>query len=120
VTDKGSKIFKIVSKPACGVVWANTYNKFDPSSRISVTKKAGLPEGGRHGLLICNSISLVGPRIIRSIARSEIASVFKTLGSYLSIHHLASGSFGSASKLNTTNAMRSILKNCCKRPSAKF
>ena len=31
-TDKGSKIFKITSKIQAGVIWANTYNKFDPSS----------------------------------------------------------------------------------------
>ena len=31
-TDKGSKIFKLVSKLRAGVVWANTYNKFDPAS----------------------------------------------------------------------------------------
>ena len=31
-TDKGSKIFKMAGKLRAGVVWANTYNKFDPSS----------------------------------------------------------------------------------------
>ena len=31
-TDKGSKIFKMVNKLRAGVVWANTYNKFDPTS----------------------------------------------------------------------------------------
>src|SRR5262249_37124981 len=29
-TDKGSKIFKITSRMKAGVVWANTFNKFDP------------------------------------------------------------------------------------------
>ena len=33
-TDKGSKIFKMVNKLRAGVVWANTYNKFDPDESI--------------------------------------------------------------------------------------
>ena len=33
-TDKGSKIFKMVNKLRAGVVWANTYNKFDPASPV--------------------------------------------------------------------------------------
>ena len=31
-TDKGSKIFNLTTKLRAGVVWANTYNKFDPTS----------------------------------------------------------------------------------------
>jgi aldehyde dehydrogenase (NAD+) len=51
-TDKGSKIFKIVSKLRAGVVWANTYNKFDPASPFGGYKESGFGrEGGRHGLL---------------------------------------------------------------------
>jgi aldehyde dehydrogenase (NAD+) len=51
-TDKGSKIFKIVSKLRAGVVWANTYNKFDPTSPFGGCKESGFGrEGGRHGLL---------------------------------------------------------------------
>jgi aldehyde dehydrogenase (NAD+) len=51
-TDKGSKIFKIVNKLRAGVVWANTYNKFDPSSPFGGYKESGFGrEGGRHGLL---------------------------------------------------------------------
>jgi aldehyde dehydrogenase (NAD+) len=51
-TDKGSKIFKIVSKLRAGVVWANTYNKFDPTSPFGGYKESGFGrEGGRHGLL---------------------------------------------------------------------
>ena len=33
-TDKGSKIFKVTSKLRAGVIWANTYNKFDPTSPV--------------------------------------------------------------------------------------
>ena len=51
-TDKGSKIFKIISKLRAGVVWANTYNKFDPASPFGGYKESGFGrEGGRHGLL---------------------------------------------------------------------
>jgi aldehyde dehydrogenase (NAD+) len=50
-TDKGSKIFKMASKLRAGVVWANTYNKFDPSSPFGGYKESGFGrEGGRHGL----------------------------------------------------------------------
>lgn len=51
-TDKGSKIFKIVSKLRAGVVWANTYNKFDPTSPFGGYRESGFGrEGGLHGLL---------------------------------------------------------------------
>src|SRR5258707_253211 len=51
-TDKGSKIFKIVNQLRAGVVWANTYNKFDPASPFGGYKESGFGrEGGRHGLL---------------------------------------------------------------------
>jgi aldehyde dehydrogenase (NAD+) len=51
-TDKGSKIFKIVNKLRAGVVWANTYNKFDPTSPFGGYKESGFGrEGGRQGLL---------------------------------------------------------------------
>jgi aldehyde dehydrogenase (NAD+) len=51
-TDKGSKIFKIMNQLRAGVVWANTYNKFDPSSPFGGYRESGFGrEGGRHGLL---------------------------------------------------------------------
>jgi aldehyde dehydrogenase (NAD+) len=50
-TDKGSKIFKIVSKLRAGVVWANTFNKFDPTSPFGGYKESGFGrEGGVQGL----------------------------------------------------------------------
>ena len=50
-TDKGSKIFKLVSKLKAGVVWANTYNKFDPTSPFGGYKESGFGrEGGLQGL----------------------------------------------------------------------
>jgi aldehyde dehydrogenase (NAD+) len=51
-TDKGSKIFNLTSKLRVGVVWANTYNKFDPTSPFGGYKESGFGrEGGVHGLL---------------------------------------------------------------------
>jgi aldehyde dehydrogenase (NAD+) len=50
-TDKGSKIFKLANKLRAGVVWANTYNKFDPASPFGGYKESGFGrEGGLHGL----------------------------------------------------------------------
>ena len=51
-TDKGSKIFKVSSQLRAGVLWANTYNKFDPASPFGGYKESGMGrEGGLHGLL---------------------------------------------------------------------
>ncbi|MDQ3190072.1 MAG: aldehyde dehydrogenase family protein [Bacteroidota bacterium] len=51
-TDKGSKIFNLTSKLRAGVVWANTYNKFDPVSPFGGYKESGFGrEGGLHGLM---------------------------------------------------------------------
>jgi aldehyde dehydrogenase (NAD+) len=50
-TDKGSKIFKMVNKLRAGVVWANSYNKFDPASPFGGYKDSGFGrEGGVQGL----------------------------------------------------------------------
>ena len=57
-TDKGSKIFKLVNKLRAGVVWANTYNKFDPASPFGGYKESGFGrEGGVQGLLSYLKIS---------------------------------------------------------------
>lgn len=51
-TDKGSKIFNLTTKLRAGVVWANTYNKFDPASPFGGYKESGFGrEGGLHGLM---------------------------------------------------------------------
>lgn len=50
-TDKGSKIFNLTTKMRAGVVWANTFNKFDPASPFGGYKESGFGrEGGLHGL----------------------------------------------------------------------
>lgn len=50
-TDKGSKVFNVLSKIRAGVVWANTFNKFNPASPFGGYKESGFGrEGGKHGL----------------------------------------------------------------------
>lgn len=50
-TDKGSKIFNLTTKLRAGVIWANTYNKFDPASPFGGYKESGFGrEGGLQGL----------------------------------------------------------------------
>jgi len=50
-TDKGSRILKTASAMRAGVVWANTFNRFDPTSPFGGYKESGYGrEGGRHGL----------------------------------------------------------------------
>ena len=51
-SEKGSKIHKTAAGLKAGVVWANTYNKFDPTSPFGGYNESGWGrEGGRHGLL---------------------------------------------------------------------
>ena len=50
-TDKGSKIFNLTSRLKAGVIWANTFNKFDPTSPFGGYKESGFGrEGGLQGL----------------------------------------------------------------------
>ncbi|ATO15065.1 betaine-aldehyde dehydrogenase [Micromonospora sp. WMMA2032] len=50
-TDKGSRILWTADRLRAGVVWANTFNKFDPTSPFGGYKESGYGrEGGRHGL----------------------------------------------------------------------
>ncbi len=50
-TEKGSRIFNLSAQLKAGVIWANTYNKFDPTSPFGGFKESGFGrEGGLHGL----------------------------------------------------------------------
>ena len=50
-TDKGSKIFKVSKQIRAGVIWANTFNKFDPGAPFGGYKESGVgSEGGVEGL----------------------------------------------------------------------
>ncbi len=51
-TDKGSKIFEMASRLNAGVIWCNTYNRFDPASPFGGFRESGFGrEGGRQGLI---------------------------------------------------------------------
>ena len=51
-TEKGSRILAMVKRMKAGVVWANTFNRFDPTSPFGGYKESGYGrEGGRHGLI---------------------------------------------------------------------
>ena len=50
-TDKGSRILWMAERLRAGVVWANTFNRFDPASPFGGYKESGFGrEGGLHGL----------------------------------------------------------------------
>ncbi|WP_426594627.1 aldehyde dehydrogenase family protein [Cellulomonas sp. McL0617] len=50
-TDKGSRILAVADKLRAGVIWANTFNRFDPASPFGGYKESGYGrEGGRHGI----------------------------------------------------------------------
>ena len=50
-SDKGSKILAVADQLKAGVIWANTFNRFDPASPFGGYKESGYGrEGGRHGL----------------------------------------------------------------------
>jgi aldehyde dehydrogenase (NAD+) len=50
-TEKGSRILWLADRLRAGVVWANTFNRFDPASPFGGYKESGYGrEGGRHGL----------------------------------------------------------------------
>ncbi len=50
-SDKGSRILAVADKLRAGVIWANTFNRFDPSSPFGGYKESGFGrEGGKHGL----------------------------------------------------------------------
>ncbi|MDQ3893475.1 MAG: aldehyde dehydrogenase family protein [Actinomycetota bacterium] len=50
-TEKGSRILWMAQRLRAGVIWANTYNRFDPASPFGGYKESGFGrEGGRHGL----------------------------------------------------------------------
>jgi aldehyde dehydrogenase (NAD+) len=50
-SDKGAKVFKLTDNINAGIMWANTYNAFDPASPFGGFKESGIGrEGGLHGL----------------------------------------------------------------------
>jgi aldehyde dehydrogenase (NAD+) len=50
-TEKGSKLFQVTKEIRAGVIWANSFNKFDPGSPFGGYKESGMGrEGGIEGL----------------------------------------------------------------------
>jgi len=67
-SDKGSKILAVADKLRAGVVWANTFNRFDPASPFGGYKESGYGrEGGRHGL----AAYLRGPEPSAALGRGK-------------------------------------------------
>ena len=72
-TDKGSRMLAVADKLRAGVIWANTFNRFDPASPFGGYKESGYGrEGGRHGLA-----AYLKPAVGRSAARA-VAPAEKT------------------------------------------
>ena len=62
-TEKGSRILAMASRLRAGVVWANTFNRFDPTSPFGGYKESGFGrEGGLHGLLAYLDIDVMTDR----------------------------------------------------------
>ncbi|WP_150308515.1 aldehyde dehydrogenase family protein [Planctomonas psychrotolerans] len=73
-TDKGSRILAVADKLRAGVVWANTFNRFDPASPFGGYKESGYGrEGGRHGLA-----AYLAPSRADATVRSTVPAVART------------------------------------------
>src|SRR5690349_17094835 len=77
-SDKGSRILAVADRLRAGVVWANTFNRFDPSSPFGGYKESGYGrEGGRHGLaayLKGGSALDTGRRVEAGRAKKEVSA----------------------------------------------
>ncbi len=75
-TDKGSRILAVADQLRAGVIWANTFNRFDPSSPFGGYKESGYGrEGGRHGLAAYLSPAPIGQSALsRPAARASVES----------------------------------------------
>lgn len=77
-TDKGSRILAVADRLRAGVVWANTFNRFDPSSPFGGYKESGYGrEGGRHGLaayLKSGSALEAGRRVEARATKKEVSA----------------------------------------------
>ena len=76
-TEKGSRILWMAERLRAGVVWANTFNRFDPTSPFGGYKESGFGrEGGRHGLeaylrfeRACDDRLPAGPQDVQALHR---------------------------------------------------
>ncbi|WP_084003489.1 aldehyde dehydrogenase family protein [Agromyces aureus] len=73
-SDKGSRILAVADQLRAGVIWANTFNRFDPASPFGGYKESGYGrEGGRHGLAAYLAPAPVGAQA--ALTRSSRAAV---------------------------------------------
>nr|WP_315268326.1 aldehyde dehydrogenase family protein [Microbacterium lemovicicum] len=71
-SDKGSRILAVADKLRAGVVWANTFNKFDPASPFGGYKESGYGrEGGRQGLAAYLAPAASAPALTAAPARPK-------------------------------------------------
>jgi acyl-CoA reductase-like NAD-dependent aldehyde dehydrogenase len=71
-SDKGSRILAVADRLRAGVVWANTFNRFDPSSPFGGYKESGYGrEGGRQGLLAYMSGAGTTHSVVERAKRDE-------------------------------------------------
>jgi acyl-CoA reductase-like NAD-dependent aldehyde dehydrogenase len=74
-SDKGSKILAVADELRAGVIWANTFNRFDPASPFGGYKESGYGrEGGRHGLAayLKTSVSKSVPELVEGRAKKAV------------------------------------------------
>jgi acyl-CoA reductase-like NAD-dependent aldehyde dehydrogenase len=70
-SDKGSRILAVADKLRAGVVWANTFNRFDPASPFGGYKESGYGrEGGKHGLAAYLAAASSAPALTAAATRS--------------------------------------------------
>ncbi|NEM90401.1 aldehyde dehydrogenase family protein [Galbitalea soli] len=73
-SDKGSRILAVADSLRAGVIWANTFNRFDPASPFGGYKESGYGrEGGRHGLAAYLASAPLEPaRVAAPTARKQL------------------------------------------------
>ncbi len=79
-TEKGSRILWMAQRLRAGVVWANTYNRFDPSSPFGGYKESGF--GREGGLARAGAL----PRVRRRSRRRRLRQVYTVVYAYIHLH----------------------------------
>ena len=81
-SDKGSRILAVADRLRAGVVWANTFNRFDPASPFGGYKESGYGrEGGRHGLAAYLKSASSAPRSLGESVKRVSRAVKKEVSS---------------------------------------
>ena len=76
-TDNGSKAFEVAGKLRAGVVWQNTYNKFDPTAAFGGYKESGFGrEGGPSGLLPYLKVGCMSRRAVAKTYKLYVGGAF--------------------------------------------